>query len=124
MNSFGTVGGYFATIAIFFFAFSTVIGWFVYGSKACQFLLGKVATTVYKVIFVCFVLVGATMNLSLAWDISDTFNGLMAIPNLIGLLVLSGTVFKITKNYLARLKGEKVAPILSAYEDIQKEMEN
>ncbi len=117
VNSFGSIGGYFATIAIFFFALSTVIGWFIYGSKACRFLFGKVATAVYKVIFVCFILVGATMDLTLAWDISDTFNGLMAIPNLIGLVVLSGTVFKITKNYLTRLKGEDVKPILSAYED-------
>lgn len=123
VESFGGIGGYFATIAIFFFAISTVIGWFVYGSKACEFLFGKIATVVYKVIFVCFVLVGATMNLSLAWDISDTFNGLMAIPNLIGLLVLSGTIFKVTKNYFARLKGEDVKPILSAYDDIQAEME-
>lgn len=119
VESFGTVGGYFATIAIFFFAISTVIGWFVYGSKSCEFLLGKTMTSIYKVIFICFVLVGATMDLSLAWDISDTFNGLMAIPNLIGLVILSGTVFKISKNYLARLKGEEVAPILSAYRDEQ-----
>lgn len=123
VQSFGTVGGYFATIAIFFFAFSTVIGWFIYGSKSCEFLLGKTVTVIYKVLFVCIIVVGATMELSLVWDISDTFNGLMAIPNLIGLVVLSGTVFKITKNYLARLKGEKIAPILSAYEDIQAEME-
>lgn len=119
--SFGQLGGWFATIAIFFFAFSTVIGWFVYGSKACEFLFGRIATIVYKVIFVCFVIVGAVMNLELAWNISDTFNGLMAIPNLIGLLVLSGTVFKITKNYLLRLKGEDVEPILSAYSDNQEE---
>ena len=123
VQSFGAIGGYFATIAIFFFAFSTVIGWFIYGSKACEFLLGKAVTVIYKVLFVCFIIVGATMELSLAWDISDTFNGLMAIPNLIGLVVLSGTVFKITKNYLARLNGEKIAPILSAYDDIQAEME-
>ena len=122
-KSFGTVGGYFITIAIFFFAFSTVIGWFIYGSKACEFLFGKALTAIYKVLFVCFVIVGATMDLSLVWDISDTFNGLMAIPNLIGLVILSGTVFKITGNYLARLKGEKVAPVLSAYDDIQAEME-
>ncbi len=119
VESFGAVGGYFATMAIFFFAISTVIGWFVYGSKSCEFLLGKTATNIYKVVFVCFILVGATMDLSLAWDISDTFNGLMAIPNLIGLVVLSGTIFKITKNYFARLKGEEVSPILSAYRDEQ-----
>ncbi len=123
VKSFGNIGGYFATIAIFFFALSTVFGWFVYGTKSCEFLFGKKSTAVYKVIFVCFILVGATMDLSLAWDISDTFNGLMAIPNLIGLLVLSGTIFKITKNYLARLKGEDVKPMLSAYDDIQAEME-
>ena len=123
VNSFGVVGGYFATLAIFFFAFSTVIGWFVYGSKSCEFLMGKAVTVVYKVIFVCFILVGATMNLQLAWDVSDTFNGLMAIPNLIGLIVLSGSVFKITKNYFARLKGQQLSPMLSAYDDIQQEME-
>ena len=124
VNSFGAIGGYFATIAIFFFALSTVFGWFVYGSKSCEFLFGKIVTNIYKIIFVCFVLVGATMDLSLAWDISDTFNGLMAIPNLIGLVVLSGTIFKIVKNYFARLNGSDVAPILSAYDDIQKEMES
>jgi len=118
-TSFPHVGGYFATIAIFFFAFSTVIGWFVYGSKACEFLFGKAATVVYKVIFVAFIMVGATMELTLAWNISDTFNGLMAIPNLIGLLVMSGTIFKVTKNYFCRLKGDKLQPMLSAYEDIQ-----
>lgn len=120
VESFGSIGGYFATIAIFFFAISTVIGWFVYGSKSCEFLFGKISTVVYKVIFVCFVMIGATMELSLAWDISDTFNGLMAIPNLIGLLVLSGTVFKVTKNYLLRLKGKEITPVISAYEDSDK----
>ncbi len=123
VNTFGVAGGYFATIAIFFFAISTVIGWFIYGSKACQFLFGKTATDVYKSIFISIVMVGATMDLTLAWDISDTFNGLMAIPNLIGVVILSGTVFKITKNYLARLKGADVKPLLSAYDDIQAEME-
>ncbi len=122
-NTFGVAGGWFATIAIFFFAISTVIGWFIYGSKSCEFLFGKTTTDAYKAIFISIIMVGATMDLSLAWDISDTFNGLMAIPNLIGLLLLSGTVFKISKNYLARLKGEKIKPMLSAYDDIQAEME-
>lgn len=123
VNTFGVVGGYFATVAIFFFAISTVIGWFIYGSKSCEFLFGKTTTDAYKAIFISIIMVGATMDLSLAWDISDTFNGLMAIPNLIGLVALSGTIFKVTKNYLARLKGEQVAPMLSAYDDIQAEME-
>ncbi len=122
-NTFGAVGAYFATVAIFFFAISTVIGWFIYGSKSCQFLFGKTATDVYKSIFISIIMVGATMDLTLAWDISDTFNGLMAIPNLIGILILSGTVFKITKNFLKRGKGEDVKPMLSAYPDVQEEME-
>ncbi len=116
VESFGSIGGYFATIAIFFFAFSTVIGWFIYGSKSCEFLFGKSITDAYKAIFISFVIVGAMMDLSLAWDLSDTFNGLMAIPNLIGLVVLSGTVFKISNNYFARLKGEDIKPLVSAYD--------
>ncbi len=64
------------------------------------------------------------MNLNLAWDISDTFNGLMAIPNLIGVLTLSGTVIRITRNYIARtFKDSTEKPMLSAFEDIQKEQE-
>ena len=76
----------------------------------------------YKIIFVVFIMVGATMQLDLAWDLSDTFNGLMAIPNLIGVLALSGLVRRITKNYIDRtLKGKDVAPMYSAFEDIQQE---
>lgn len=72
-----------------------------------------------------FIVFGATMNLNLAWDISDTFNGLMAIPNLIGVLTLSGTVLRITKNYVARTFHNTIeTPMLSAFEDIQKEQEN
>ena len=122
-SSFGTVGGWFATIAIFFFAISTVIGWFIYGSKSCEFLFGKTTTDAYKAIFISMVMVGATMDLSLAWDISDTFNGLMAIPNLLGVLILAGPVFKITKNFCARKNGADIKPMLSAYDDIQAEME-
>ena len=64
------------------------------------------------------------MNLSLAWDLSDTFNGLMAIPNLIGVIALNGTVMRITRNYVDRkLKGKKVKPMFSAFEDIQEMQE-
>ena len=64
------------------------------------------------------------MSLSLAWDISDTFNGLMMVPNLIGVLALSGTVMKITKNYVSRnLKGSTEKPMLSAFADIQEAQE-
>lgn len=114
------VGGAFIAIAILLFAFSTVLGWSYYGTKAWEFLFGTKATIIYKVVFVVFIVFGATMNLDLAWDISDTFNGLMAIPNLIGVLSLSPIVMKITRNYVARmLKKENVKPMLSAFPDIE-----
>lgn len=122
----GSVSGKILAIAILLFAFSTVLGWSFYGTKALEYLLGTKATVVYKVIFVLFIIIGCTMNLSLAWDISDTFNGLMAIPNLIGVLTLSGTVIAITKNYVSRrIKKDKpdIQPMISAYPEIQAEQE-
>lgn len=123
-TAFGPVGGIFIAFAILLFAFSTVLGWSYYGTKAWEFLFGTKATMIYKIIFVLFIVVGATMSLSLAWDISDTFNGLMMVPNLIGVLALSGTVMKITKNYVSRnLKGSTEKPMLSAFADIQEAQE-
>ena len=120
----GVAGGWFIAVAITLFAFSTVLGWSVYGSKAFEYLFGTKTIIGYKVVFVLFVFFGAIMDLSLAWDLSDTFNGLMAMPNLIGVIVLSGTVMKITKNYVDRhLRGEDVKPMLSAIPEIQKEQE-
>lgn len=120
----GHVAGKILAIAILLFAFSTVLGWSFYGTKALEYLFGTKATIIYKVIFVLFVIVGCTMNLSLAWDIADTLNGLMAVPNLIGVLLLSATVIKITSNYVRR-KIKKTntdeTPMLSVYTDIQAE---
>ncbi|MBP1559885.1 MAG: sodium:alanine symporter family protein [Oscillospiraceae bacterium] len=123
----GTVSGKILAVAILLFAFSTVLGWSFYGTKALEYLLGTKAVIVYKIIFVLFVIVGCTMNLSLAWDIADTLNGLMAIPNLIAVLLLSTTVVKITGNYISRKikkTDTEVAPMLSAYADIQAEQES
>ena len=114
------------SVAILLFAFSTVLGWSFYGTKAVEYLFGTKATVAYKVVFVCFIVVGATLNLSLAWSIADTLNGLMAIPNLIAVLTLSGTVIKITRNYTKRKLNknpERLKPMLSAFEDIQKVQE-
>lgn len=122
----GTFSGKILAIAILLFAFSTTLGWSFYGTKALEYLLGTRATVVYKVIFVLFIIVGCTMNLSLAWDIADTFNGLMAIPNLIGVLALSGIVISITKNYISRrIKKDNtdIKPMISAYPEIQDEQE-
>ncbi|MCI8865331.1 MAG: alanine:cation symporter family protein [Lachnospiraceae bacterium] len=121
---FGQWGPMFIAVAILLFAFSTVLGWSHYGSKAFEYLFGSGAIIVYQVIFIVFILCGATMSLELAWDLSDTFNGLMAIPNLIGVLALSPVVCKITKNYVdRRIRGINTKPMLSAFPDIQKAQE-
>lgn len=117
---FGPAGPAFIAIAILLFAFSTVLGWSHYGTKAFEYLFGSSAIVIYRVIFIVFILCGATMSLSLAWDLSDTFNGLMAIPNLIGVVSLSPIVCRITKNYVDRkIRHMDVAPILSAFPEIQ-----
>ena len=118
---FGNFGPGFVAIALLFFAFSTVLGWSHYGAKSFEYLFGEKAAIGYKVVFVAFIFVGATMDLTLAWDISDTFNGLMAIPNLIGVLALFPLVYKITKNYVDRkFRGMKIEPMISHFPDIQK----
>jgi len=112
--AFGPVGGWFVAVAILLFAFSTVLGWSYYGTKAWEFLFNTRSTFIYKIVFVLFIAVGATMNLDLAWDISDSFNGLMAIPNLIGVLALTPLVLRIMRNYTARtFRGEHPRPLLS-----------
>lgn len=112
--SFGNIGQKFIAVAMFLFAFTTVLGWSHYGSKAWEYLFGAKTTVIFKIIHVCTVIFGAVLTSSLAWDISDTFNGLMMIPNLIGVVVLIPLVVKITKNYVDRnIKGKDVEPLLS-----------
>ena len=119
---FGWIGGAFVAVAIMLFAYSTVLGWSHYGSKACEYLFGTKSTIVYRVIFVIATFGGAVMGENLAWDIADTLNGMMMIPNLIGVIVLSPLVYKITKNYVDRkIKNIAVEPMLSVFEDIQEE---
>ncbi len=110
--SWGDIGEKFIAIAMFLFAFTTVLGWSHYGSKAWEYLFGAKTTFIFRIIHVCTVIFGAVLTSSLAWDISDTFNGLMMIPNLIGVLALSPLVVKITNNYLRRVKkGEDIEPM-------------
>ena len=129
-NSIFKIGGInfgkgFIALAILLFAFTTILGWSHYGTKAVEYLAGKnapVVTKVYKVIFVLMIVSGALMTSSIAWDISDTFNGMMMLPNLIGVLSLSPLVLKLTKNYVdRRIKKRNVAPMLSHFPDIQEE---
>ena len=122
---FGKGGEWFIAIAILLFAFTTVLGWSHYGSKAIEYLMGTKAAKVYKIIFVLTIVAGALMESSLAWDISDTFNGFMMIPNLIGVIALFPLVKKITDNYVSRkIKCKKdIKPILSYDPKLQKEHE-
>ena len=123
-QKFGVLGSGFIAVSIALFAFSTVLGWSHYGTKACEYLLGEKRTVPYRVIFVLLVFGGAVMGDNLAWDLADTFNGLMMIPNLIGVIALSGLVMKITRNYVdRRIRGKDVKPMLSAFPDIQQEQE-
>lgn len=121
-NVFGPGGGIFVSIAILLFAFTTVVGWSHYGSKAFEYLFGVKAAKFYKVFFVLMIISGAMMTSSLAWDISDTFNALMMIPNLIGVLSMLPVVIKLTKNYVdRRVKHKDVEPMLSYDAAIQAE---
>ncbi len=120
--SWGNIGQRFVAIAMFLFAFTTVLGWSHYGSKAWEYLFGAKTTFIFRIIHVITVIFGAVLTSSLAWDISDTFNGLMMVPNLIGVLVLCPLVMKITKNYVDRkLKKKDVEPVLSYKQAEEKE---
>ena len=105
----GTIGGIIIQISLLFFALSTILSWSYYGERCWGYLShdNKVVTLIYKVIFILVCIVGATGSGTLMWDISDTLNGLMAIPNLIALLLLSGVVAKITKEYFSKDKLKK-----------------
>ena len=97
----GTIGGTILEISLLFFALSTILSWSYYGERCLGYLTkeNKLVNILYKVIFIGICIVGATGSGKLMWDISDTLNGMMAIPNLIALLALSGVVSKLTKDY-------------------------
>lgn len=105
---FGSWGGTFVSLAIMLFAFSTLLGWSYYGERGFEYLFGLKSTVIYKIFFIIVVVLGCVADLELVWDISDTFNGLMAIPNLIAITLLSPKVVEMTKDYLARYKKGEV----------------
>ena len=94
-------------ICLTLFALSTVLTWALYGSRCVEFLFGYKASRVYQVIFCLFACIAGAVELSLAWAIADTLNGLMAIPNLIAVALLSPVVFKLTKEYFDEVKAKK-----------------
>lgn len=124
-RNFGSFGGIFIAVAVTLFAFSTCLGWSFYGKKTWEFLFGTKSTIIYKVLYLAAILLSSIVDTALAIDLSDTFNGLMAIPNLIGVIVLCSLVRQITKNYIdRRIKGKKdVKPMLSAIPEIQEMQE-
>lgn len=105
---FGSTGSLLISIGIILFASSTILGWGYYGEKCFQYLVkNPAAVMAYRVVFVLFIFVGATVSLDLIWDLADALNGLMAIPNLIGLLGLSGVIVYETKQLQQKISYEK-----------------
>lgn len=119
-NVFGAPGEMFIALCVLMFAFTTVLGWSHYGTKSVEYLFGVKGGRIYKIIFVPMIVLGSILTSSIAWDISDTFNGMMMIPNLIGVLALSPVVIKITRNYLDRkVRHKQIVPMLSVMPEIQ-----
>ena len=98
----GGWGGIIVTVSVAFFAFSTLIGWAYYGERNMDRLFGRAAVTPYRVAFVAAIFVGAVQELEVVWTFADIMNGLMALPNLVGLLVLSGLVVRETRAFFSR----------------------
>lgn len=95
----------FTAVAMYCFAFSTIIGWGLYGLRCFEFVFGQRYSKVFMIVYLFMALIGATMDLGLLWSIADTFNGLMEISNLSALFLLSGTVIKLLWN--RKKQGEK-----------------
>lgn len=100
-STYGNWVSIFTAVAMCCFAFSTIIGWGLYGARCIEFLFSSKVVKPFMVVYSLVAIVGATIDLGLVWSISDTCNGLMVIPNLIGVFLLSGTVFKLIKEYFA-----------------------
>ena len=105
--SFGTIfgqqaGALIVAVCLSLFALTTILSWSLYGTRCCEFLVGTKWTLIFQIAFVIMLVFGAALELELAWNIADTLNGFMAIPNLIALLALSGVVIKLTKEHFAK----------------------
>jgi len=103
-NTYGSWVSVFTAIALCCFAFSTIIGWGLYGVRCLEFIIGSRANTIFMILYSLVAIPGAVVDLGLLWGIADTCNGLMAIPNLIGLFLLSGTLVKLLREHKASLE--------------------
>ena len=101
-ESFGVGGSVFLAAAVLIFAYCTTLSWSLYGLRCFEYLSGGRYSRFYLTVYCGVVAIAAVMQIELAWDISDTLNGLMAIPNLIALVSLSGVVVKLTREYLRK----------------------
>jgi len=101
----GSWGGIVVTVGLVFFAYSTILGWCYYGEKSIEYLLGEKSVTPYRLVFVAAVFVGAVVKLDLVWNFADIMNGLMAVPNLIALIALSGVILAETKAYFEKYRS-------------------
>ena len=99
VNTYGSWVSVFTAVALCCFAFSTIITWGLYGARCLEFIVGSKANTVFMVLYSMVAILGAVADLKLLWDIAETCNGLMAIPNLIALFLLSGTVVKLVREH-------------------------
>lgn len=102
----GTWGGTIVSIGILLFAFSTILGWEYYGERCAEYLFGSKVNLIYRILWIPFIVMGAIGGLEPLWDLADTLNGLMAIPNLIGVFALSGMVIKLTKEYFQKERAK------------------
>ena len=100
-STYGNWVSIFTAVAMCCFAFSTIIGWGLYGTRCIEFLFGSKVNKPFMLVYSAVAIVGATMDLGLMWSIAETFNGLMAIPNLIAVFLLSGVVVKLVREYFA-----------------------
>ncbi|PSJ80949.1 alanine/glycine:cation symporter family protein [Neisseria iguanae] len=99
------VGGWIVTIGLIFFAYSTILGWCYYGEKCATYVFGDSFANIYRVFYVVTVMLGTVLSLDLVWLAADTFNGLMAIPNLIALLLLSKVIVSETRDFKQKIKS-------------------
>ena len=114
---FGYFGVIFIAICMFFFAFSTIIGWYFFGETNVKYLFGKKAVKIYALLVVGFIVLGSTLKVDLVWSMADMFNGLMVLPNLLGLLALSGLVARLLKDYDRSRKSTKGLSGIAAREN-------
>ena len=115
-SAYGTAGTWLLTIALALFAFTTILGWNYYGERAVIYLMGTKGVLPYRLIFIALIASGAFLKLEAIWILADIVNGLMAIPNLIALIALSGVVVAETEQYLAK-QGSEAADTSQAVQD-------